>query len=280
MTEPQRFDRHADSASLPERDREARVEELLLTGLDHYFAGQYDLAINVWTRVLFLDRGHARARAYIERARSAVSERLREGEELLQSGVAAFNRGDAGAARRLLTSAMERGAASEEAFSLLDRINRLEAAQVSADPRDDHQPIVPGVPHHIAVATAAGRSRLTLIASGLLGGLVLASLGGAYLWANRAEWLALDGGVSPAAAVRAADEPLPLPAPSEVWLARARALHAKGRLHEALLALDAIRPGDALRSEADQERATIQNELLAAARGGGAGRDLGSPPRR
>jgi hypothetical protein len=65
-----------------------------------------------------------------------------------------------------------------------------------------------------------------------------------------------------------------------VRLARARALHAKGRLHEALLALDAIRPGDALRAEADQERATIQNELLAAARGGGAARDLGAPPRR
>ena len=50
-----------------EAERDARIEELLVTGLDHYFSEQHELAINVWTRVLFIDRGHARARAYIER---------------------------------------------------------------------------------------------------------------------------------------------------------------------------------------------------------------------
>jgi hypothetical protein len=277
MTEPQRSDRHADSATLPERDREARVEELLLTGLDHYFAGQYDLAINVWTRVLFLDHGHARARAYIERARSAISERQREGEELLHSGAAAFDRGDAGAARLLLTSAMERGAASDEAFSLLDRIDRLEAAQASADAHRDAR--LPAPRHQVGAAASDGRSRIAWIAVGLVAGIAIASIGGAYVWTHRSEWLAFSGAAAPAATVRPADEPLPLPAPSEVSLARARALHAKGRVHEALLALDAIRPGDALRSEADHERAMIQTELLAAARGG-TPRDQLAPRRR
>src|SRR6476646_10818693 len=97
----------------PLRDPESsqsRIEELLLAGLDHYFSGQHELAINVWTRVLFLDRSHARARAYIERARTAIAERQREGEELLHAGLAAFSRGEAGDARRLLNSAVERGA--------------------------------------------------------------------------------------------------------------------------------------------------------------------------
>ncbi len=280
MTEPQRFDRHADSSALPERDREARVEELLLTGLDHYFDGQHDLAINVWTRVLFLDRGHARARAYIERARSAISERQREGEELLHSGAAAFDRGDAGAARRLLTSAVERGAANDEAFSLLARIDRLEAAQASAEARLDHQPHAHGVRQDAAQTGSRGRSRVAWVAAGLVAGMILASLGGTYLWAHRSDWLVLGGTSNRARAVRPPDEPLPLPAPSEVWLARARALHAKGRLHEALQALDAIRPGDALRADADQERATIQTELLAATRGGGVPPDQGASSRR
>src|SRR5207244_4224363 len=61
-------------------ERDAKIEQLLLTGLDHYFLGQYDDAINVWTRALFLDRSHPRARAYIERARSAQAERQRESE--------------------------------------------------------------------------------------------------------------------------------------------------------------------------------------------------------
>ena len=56
---------------IADHERDARVEQLLLAGLDHYFAGQYERAVHVWTRVLFLDRGHARARAYIERARAA-----------------------------------------------------------------------------------------------------------------------------------------------------------------------------------------------------------------
>jgi hypothetical protein len=60
--------------------RESRIEELLLAGLDHYFSGQHELAISVWTRVLFLDRSHARARAYIERARGAIAERHAKGK--------------------------------------------------------------------------------------------------------------------------------------------------------------------------------------------------------
>src|SRR5437762_11835793 len=75
--------RHAHDAA-SEADRDAKIEQLLLLGLDHYFAGQYDQAVNVWTRALFFDRGHARARAYIERARSALAERQRQSEELLQ----------------------------------------------------------------------------------------------------------------------------------------------------------------------------------------------------
>ena len=75
MSDPLRTDgsrAHADVASEPDRD--AKIEQLLLVGLDHYFAGRYELAINVWTRALFIDRSHARARAYIERARSAQAE--------------------------------------------------------------------------------------------------------------------------------------------------------------------------------------------------------------
>src|SRR5688572_17702608 len=111
-----------DGASEPDRD--AKIEQLLLTGLDHYFAAQHEQAINVWTRALFLDRSHARARAYIERARSALAERQRESEELLQNGVAAFDRGDAGEARRLLQAAMTQGAPSDEALAVLDRLDR------------------------------------------------------------------------------------------------------------------------------------------------------------
>ena len=113
--------RDQDTPAADSSGRESRIEELLLAGLDHYFSGQHELAISVWTRVLFLDRSHARARAYIERARGAIAERHREGDELLQTGAAALSRGEIGTARRLLTSAVERGARPEEALAMLER---------------------------------------------------------------------------------------------------------------------------------------------------------------
>src|ERR1051325_1754769 len=114
MPDPLR-DHDSITASAPER--ESRIEELLLAGLDHYFSGQHELAINVWTRVLFLDRSHARARAYIERARTAVAG------------------GEASDARRLLNSAVERGARPEEAQAVLERLDRLLPAPPVASPR-------------------------------------------------------------------------------------------------------------------------------------------------
>src|ERR671914_237462 len=125
MSDSLRTDASRAPEGATDSDRDAKIEQLLLTGLDHYFAAQHEQAINVWTRALFLDRSHPRARAYIERARSALAERLRESEELLQNGVAAFHRGDSGEARRLIQAAIEGGAPSEEAFVLLDRLDRL-----------------------------------------------------------------------------------------------------------------------------------------------------------
>src|SRR5438105_8833162 len=132
MSDPLRTDgprAHADVASAADDGtKDAKIEQLLLVGLDHYFAARYELAINVWSRALFLDRSHARARAYIERARSALAERQRESEELLQKGVAAFDRGEGDEARRLLQTAIDRGAPTDEALAVLGRLNRLETA--------------------------------------------------------------------------------------------------------------------------------------------------------
>src|SRR3954463_10456456 len=106
MSESSPANAGAESA---DADREARIEQLLLSGLDQYFAGQYQHAINIWTRVVFLERAHSRARAYIERARSAMAERQRECEELVHTGIDAYNAGDTTTARQLLTRAVEQG---------------------------------------------------------------------------------------------------------------------------------------------------------------------------
>src|SRR5262245_44029884 len=121
---------HAAPRDLPEDaegiDRESRVEQLLLAGLDQYFAGRYEQAIDVWTRVAFLDRRNSRAKAYIDRARGLVAERQRELEALVQEGVTAYHAGDLSTARALLTRAIDRGGHSDTAHLVLDRLQRSE----------------------------------------------------------------------------------------------------------------------------------------------------------
>src|SRR3954466_3389816 len=112
----------AGAGASPDPDREARIEELLLAGLDRYFAGRHEQAINIWTRVAFLERGHGRARAYIERARTALAEQQREHEELLHSGVEAYHAGKLDVSRDLLTRAIEQGGPTDTALVFLQRL--------------------------------------------------------------------------------------------------------------------------------------------------------------
>jgi tetratricopeptide (TPR) repeat protein len=249
-------------------DRDAKIEQLLLVGLDHYFAADYELAINVWTRALFIDRSHARARAYIERARSALAERQRESEELLEQGVAAFGRGEGVEARRLLQAAIDGGAPSEEALALLDRINRFEtAAPPPAVARVDRRAREEAPP----VERHQSRSMVGLVAFLLLGAAIVA-LATFAASRDRMQWrsiVALVESAGRAAAPAAApaapvirEAPLPLPRRGDTILVRAHSLAAGGHLRDALALAESIRATDPQKADADRLRADIQRQLL------------------
>jgi tetratricopeptide (TPR) repeat protein len=242
-------------------ERDAKIENLLLSGLDQYFGAHYAQAIDIWTRALFLDRNHARARAYIERARSAMSEQQRESEELLHNGVAAFERGEIEAAKQMLTAAVQRGGAHDVALAFLTRIDRIHAATPV------HRAPVPGnssVPVGL-LAAAPARSlwlRVSLVFALVLS--VIAVLGIVSRDHLGFLWPALGAGPQDALApVRVVQEPLVVPRSSETALERARALFASGRPYDALRAVDLVRATDPLRSDADTLKAEIQRELLA-----------------
>ena len=248
----------AGAGASPDPDREARIEELLLAGLDRYFAGHYEEAINIWTRVAFLERGHGRARAYIERARGAQAERQRESEELLHRGIAAYQAGDTNAARALLMQAVEEGGPTDVALSFLQRLNRFDVATEQARPRGTRQ--VSGTTR----SAPEKRWLPTVLASaGVATAIVLIAL-------PVASWIAeLPVAAPQAEAVR--PEPLPIVRTSEMLLARAKTLHEGGKLKDALLMLDRITRTDPLKPEADRLRAIVQRDALAA---GGLSLDL------
>jgi hypothetical protein len=266
--------RHDEDGLTSEAGRDTRIEELLLAGLDHYFNGQHELAINVWTRVLFLDRSHARARAYIERARSAIAERQREAEELLQTGAAAFQRGDTAGARRLLTSAVESGASPDEALALLDRLDRLSPAdrlpETTGELRSPRRRL------DVASGSEQKGSRaitlLLMLAVGLAAGVLVMI----YWSAAGLPWSAART-FPPAAVARPLENPLPVPLAGDLALSRAHKLYAKGLLREAMAALEPIHLGDALQPQADDLRIDIQHHLLGAARAGASPQTAGPP---
>lgn len=282
-SDPLRTDATAPATSSPGVERDAKIEQLLLAGLDHYFASQYEQAINIWTRALFFDRNHARARAYIERARRAQAERHRESEELLHNGASAYRRGDAREARRLLQAALDAGAPFEDAFPMLDRLNHLEAAT--------SQPAVPRIRNLAHTPTGAaidgGRSRskqalalgfalLTVLAVGAY--VVVSSRG------ERRPWSSLAGEqVTSTAAPAVREVTFGVPTAGEMALAGAKSRMSRGDLHAALSTLERVRPTDPLKGEVDRLRADVQRQLLRRASEGGpdpSAGDSGAGPRK
>jgi tetratricopeptide (TPR) repeat protein len=266
---PLRSDRR--SAEAPDGvDRDTRIEHLLLVGLDAYFAGQYEQAINLWTRVLFLDRHHDRARAYVERARSAQAELQRESEAVLQQGLDAFQLGDVARARRLISDAIDRGASPDEAQGVLDRIDRLGVGRLAPTRAGrsittfDHVP----TPTHVVVVRprrVMGWTAALLLAAAAAGLFSVGAWG--LIRPDVSSWSLF--GAAPVASSSAASPltigRLPVARASDVYLARARLLIATGRVHDGLAELERIPVGDPLHAEAERLRADAQRTLLTVA---------------
>ena len=222
-------------SSVPD-DQAARVDQLLTAGLDEYFAGRYDGAVQVWSRVFFLDRANARARAYIERARSAVAERQRVAEATAAGDMHRSWGDDARPAEPraatdpgvlVVSGALAARLAPPQAAPEADVVDRGEVAPAATRPAK--------VAHALLVAAAG----------------VLLFVAG-YTVAARDRIFELVSGVSarhgPAANARV----------SEVALHDARQAFEARRYDDARRALARIPAGDPLRPQADALAAQIQ----------------------
>jgi hypothetical protein len=266
--------RSANESGSNPSDRAALIEQLLLAGLDQYFSGDYEQAIHVWTRVFFLDRGHARARAYIERARGALAERQREAEAqgIEDSAAAGFGLGSstaAGAASRVVSVSSRTIGEPATARALVPRrLSRrdllLGGSDVLIDDGIDGE-IIRAELKELKSESPAGTRLLTHVVLVTLATVLLC--GAAYVVVDRdrlATWwrMASDPGTN---APILTTEPLPIPRASDQALAHARVLFERGRLHEAMRALSLIRVDDPVRRDADVLLADIERALLESA---------------
>jgi tetratricopeptide (TPR) repeat protein len=257
MADPRRLEplSRADLA-----DRDSRVEALLVDGLDKYFNGRYEEAIHLWTRVLFLDRSHARARAYIDRARTAVAERQRRAEEMLHESLTLMQQGETAAARERLVEAVSETGENDQAAALrvrIERIERLNATSRVAVPSPARPAeAVPGWSWPRRSRTALGS------AAALVAGLLLVI---GVTSADLQDWVGLRSDREQLFAGTTVPR-LPVLSSAEVALVRAQTLYSRGRLAEALQVLDRVGPDSPARSAADELRVQIQQLLLASSR--------------
>jgi hypothetical protein len=249
--------RRLEPPAREDAERDARTEALLVEGLDRYFSGRYEDAIHLWTRVLFLDRSHARARAYIDRARTALAERQRKTDELLQRAGDRLSAGRADEARALLGEAVAVGADEERAGELRIRLERLERASRGVASGARPVAVVDAVP----IQATAPRRR-TVVLAGLAGTIAAGILVSMVLDPALRERLGFGRDARHLAAV-GATAPVPVLSAAEVALIRARTLYARGRLAEALQALGRVGADSAQREDADKLRVEIQQTLLA-----------------
>jgi hypothetical protein len=238
------------------------IEQLLLTGLDHYVRGQFERAVDVWTRVLFLDRNHTGARAYIRSARAAMAERHRESDALLHAGVEACDRGEATEARALLTKAIQHGGANDEVLAVLDRVERLghvPAAVGSVRPRGRSQR------RRREPDRGPGPSAKRLSTLGLAAVVLVAAAAGLIV---TGVWMPIDlssagsGFLSDTRPVAGPVAPLPVPSAPVLALGRARALAGEGRLSQALGVLATVGSGGGLHQDVEALRGQLQHSLL------------------
>jgi tetratricopeptide (TPR) repeat protein len=254
MTDLKRHD--ASSADATGTGQDSRVEDLLVKGLDRYFLGHYEDAIHLWTRVLFLDRSHTSARAYIDRARGAIVERQRRAEESLQNVTELLDQGRSAEARTQLQQATDILGEDERTAALRLRLERLERAYGGA-PRIRAVPAPPVVRWGSWVSDRLTMRTWLAAAVLVVATVVLTSSG------VRARL-----GVGPESIVAAptlSPGPVPVIGRAEVALVRARALYARGRLAEALDVLDRVEFEQITREESDRLRVDIQRLLLATA---------------
>lgn len=240
------------------------IEQLLLAGLDHYARGQFERAVDVWTRVLFLDRNHSGAKAYIRRARAAMAERHRESEALLHAGAEACDRGEATEARELLTKAIQHGGANDEVLAVLDRAERLGGGPVAAargggHPRGRGQRRRPKPARNLGTRSS-GPSMLASTAVVLA--VAVAGLLVAWQWTPVDLTPTRSGFLSGARPTAGPPTPLPVPTVPALALGRARVLAAEGRFTEALGVLETAGSGDGLRPDVEALRGQLQRNLL------------------
>jgi len=108
-------------------DGQSRVRALLDEGEAAFSNGDYQAAIDSWSRIFLLDIDNEEAARRIEKARQLKAEQEREVEEIFHDGVARFDAGDWEASRQAFRRVLDQQPSYVLAREYLDKLDEREA---------------------------------------------------------------------------------------------------------------------------------------------------------
>jgi tetratricopeptide (TPR) repeat protein len=124
-------------------DDQKKIGQYLSDGDRAFSAGDYQQAIDLWSRIFLIDVTNDDASERIERAKAKRRELEQKIEPLLSSGIAAFDRGDTAKAHADLNEVLRLDPQNASAQEYLDRLDETVEGKDSAAPSNPY--IAPSV---------------------------------------------------------------------------------------------------------------------------------------
>lgn len=268
---PAEFDFATASVETSDDDQK-KIAQYLSDGDRAFGAGEYQQAIDLWSRIFLIDVTNDEASERIERAKAKRRELEQKIEPLLASGIAAFERGDTSRAHTDLNEVLRIDPGHAQAQDYLNRLDEtvspaaVPPPSFDADddkldmgffddepmPADYEAPLMPPDPGAAAPvaapATASGKQKaaaapkakgparkLPTTALAALLAVIILGAGGWFVWNRFMSAPAEDGGGASA---------------GQSLMARASMLANSGKFDEAIAVLQDIKPGDPQHDEA------------------------------
>ena len=265
-------------------DDQSKIRQYLSDGDRAFSAGDYQQAIDLWSRIFLIDVTNDEASDRIERAKSKRRELEQKIEPLLTSGIAAFERGDTAQAQKDFNEVLKLDPQHAVAQDYLSRANEAPAPRgssyiaptVSDDGLDlgmlDEEPLPPGfeaplippspgtTPPAPAARTtgksmgmkqkpaaAAPARKLPVVPIAAVVGLIVLLGGGWFAWTKLRSEPEVEAGAGQAV------------------IARAQALSGAGKFAEAIKLLQGVQPNDPQHDEALVLIADLRRKMSSAA---------------
>ena len=244
-------------------DDQKKIEQFLTDGDRAFGAGDYQQAIDLWSRIFLIDVTNDDASERIEKAKAKRREIEQQIDPLITSGVAAFEAGDAARARADFSEVLRLDPQNAAASDYIGRLEEAHPAALTASaeyepPRFDDsiendlfadEPNAPGLgaplmppppPAAAAVrkeakpakATPSGKRALPMTAIAAAVGLLVILLGGWFVWS------------------KFLNKPDSDPAATQATMTRAQTLANEGKFDQAIALLQNIQPDDPQHDEA------------------------------